>query len=355
MTPDLSHNEILLRQYAMLPKLMNAPVESDEAMEVLGAILGRDELSEVTSAALQQALVTPDRVFAEALSRCTDAWRECIAEWSRDCGFASAPWWHSVLTGARQLSGLPTTLADLFAPVADVWLVVKDETDGFARELVRRMDYLMEGVVSGVKAVGHGVAGEAWESAIAPTVAYPGSVHIGFLLPRREIGGVPGRLDDRDREAAQRCIDTFALLGAEGSGAGIDDLIPWEETQAAVRKSFEKMRKSLAANAVLELTADAAITRSHALIRNVRPYRRRAPRVDVSLTGVVRMIDLDACRLKLRNDDGTLTTLRYEGDTLIPGRLAPGDWLDRHVRVRAFAQSQTGPPKSADLLEIDLA
>jgi len=353
MTREPSHEDILLRQYEMVPALMRAPVESDEAMEVLASILGRDRLGEVRDATLQRALVAPDRAFTEALSQCSDAWRECIVEWSGDCGFASAPWWHAAFTGARQLSGLPTSLTDLFAPVADVWLVVRDETGAIGRELVRRMDYLMDGVVSGVRAVGQGVAGEGWDSSVTPTVAYPGSVHVGFLLPRRDIGGVPGQIHPRDREAAQRCIDTLALLGAEGRSASIDEVIPWEETQEAVRRSYDKIRKSLASNAQLELRADAAITPKQAFIRNVRPYRRRPPKADVVLEGVVRMIDLDGCRLKLRNDDGSLTSLRYDAETLFPGPLAPGEWLDRHVRVRAFAQSQTSPPKRADLLEID--
>ena len=355
MTREVSYYQVLLRQYKMLPKLMRAPVDSDEAMEALGALLSRDELGDQEGRTLQRSLRRPDLAFAEALAGCDDAWRDCILKWSSDCNFASSAWWLSVYTNARQLSGQTTKLSDLFASVADIWVTVTDEAGQHARDLVRRVDRLLEGVVSGVEAVGHGIGGESWNTNITPAVAYHKSMHIGFSLPRREIAGVPGQIHPWDREAAQRCIDSLAVLGKEGPTASIEELIPWEETQEDVRRSYNKIRKSLAPNASLELGADTAITRTQAHIRYVRPYEHHDPKRDVRLHGVVRAIDLEACRLKLRNDDGSKTMLRYDGDALFPGRLAPGEWLDKPVNVRAFTYKRADPPSSADLFEISIA
>jgi hypothetical protein len=352
MRDTAAFRRALLRQYELMPKLMKADIQGDEAMEVLGAVLARDSLSHQDQ--YGRRLLTLDRAFAHVLAGCREEWTECLLSWSRDCGFAVSPWWLSVLTTARQLAGQTTTTADLFSPLADVWVTVRDDGGKLVGGLVLKMDKLIDGVVSGVRDVARGVAGDDWETAITPQVQFPSSVHVGFSLPRRSVDGRPDQLDERDEQAARLCIESMAILGRDGREANVEDLIPWDETQASLRKSFDKIRTSLAPSARLEMRASAGITRTTASIVNMRPYSRREPKREVQLRGEVRAVDLDARRVKLRNDtDESKTTLRYGDDTLFPGRLEPREWLGQHVTVRAFTVSRTDPAPFAELLEID--
>jgi len=103
MRKDTAYNQSLLRQYRLLPQLLSVPVDSEEAMEALGAILSRDELEEQEGRTLQKSLHAPDRAFAKSLAQLGEDWWDCILDWSAECDFASSGWWVSVLYSARQI------------------------------------------------------------------------------------------------------------------------------------------------------------------------------------------------------------------------------------------------------------
>lgn len=350
-----AYNQVLLSQYKALPQLVSVPVDSEDAMEVLAAILSREELEGQQGKTLQRSLAAPDRAFAKILSGLGEEWWNCILNWSADCEFASSGWWVSVLTSARQIRGQATSLADVFAPIVDLWVAVVDEPGKWGGELVLRMDKLLLGVSNSVGAVGHSLSPD-WNTKLVPAVSYQKSVHIGFALSRKGSGEVDGKTDPQDVEAASLCVKALAILGAEGLRASLDEIIPSEDAQREIRASYEMIRKSLAPDAKMLLNAKASITTTQACIRNVNPPRvKREKKRDLILDGSVRAIDLDAHKLKLRSDNNVLTVLTWDANALFPGEeMTAGMWLDKSVSIRAHTSKRGPIPPTATLLEITL-
>lgn len=360
MSTPADYNGALLREYELLPELLRTARTHDDESEILAAMLCRDELSDDCS--LQNQLPVLDYRFAEALAGVGKRFMPRIREWSANCAFGASPWWLGVLTQSRSFAGQATSAIDLLAPFADFWFNAESEAVGNPDRSLVTISTLQQGYHKGIIAVGNdlsrrsGQPWEGWHPGPSPSIVFPGSANVGFLLPHQGEDGKSGPLDPRSVEAG-RCL--VGVVGALQQDIGAD-ISPWivsDESEKALREAFTRIRGSVAKDVRLRLMASLAITDTTVTIRNPRKRQRRPivrPR-HMTLSGVVRAIDLDDLQIKLKTTTGAKTIIHYVDGHLFLQKMRPGDWLDAPVSASVYTYESNDPPKSAQLVDMNEA
>ncbi len=358
---------VYLRQYRLVPLLLQRPYDSFIGEQVLNHILDRDAMEgnrEVTA-----ALVAADRSLSSALSAADRVWWEHLQDWAAQCGFAKSPWWLSAQYNARRDSDTPLSLVDLLGSSADAW--IKAFGDGIpASEKPVRVDSIVasfhQALLVGV-AQDHGIVSErvrrgrmlppalARFAQASPTIVVPGSVMVGFQLPRKN----PAEPASGPAEESLAALNVVLRASDRYSPDGDPDLIAdVVEDQA----QCQQMWKSLGGiyNAAgpgaerIEISAGRRGT-ERTVTWQVHGKARRRPRKvrSETLIGNVRAIDLDRSSLRVRRDGAQwCTAVRVKPSLFVRVSDLAGLVIGRDVVVNGTTADDADPPRV--LIAIDI-
>jgi hypothetical protein len=346
-----------VRQYKGLPRVLGGDYDPDLGLQVVAFLCNRHALRD--EASVQRELAKVDVETARALASTSDEWRLRFNRWATQCGFAAAPWWLMVRNLSRQLMGEVTDIPALFSPATDVWLSVESGSPTPVEMPVADLAKLMTGVSEGMSAVLRAVMGIGPHKAGGrygpdyerrrdwrPAVVLPSSLHVGLVLPREDIDTPGSPPYPESVEAAARFIEAVCLVGSEDENA-LRSLLPDEACRATVVESVSTLRSALPSEReTLQLSASETITGTSAVVRRLRPRARAKREVrHVTVSGVIRGIDLDDHTFRLRTEAGAHIVVRYEeGDLFVDTQSVPS-WLDRVVEVKGRTRDKSSPPR----------
>ena len=347
--------ERYLANYESVPELISQTWDRDGSMVVFAALCNRDALTDAPG--LQSTLAEADIRLARALANAPSDWRDRTAQWAAKSAFAASAWWLTVRTISRQTAGIATTTSDLFAPFADLWASVGDDHHQDDSEPLVKVERFRKGLGTGIGAVVSDFRErpefEGRDLNVVPyqTVQFPGSVNLGFVLRHQASSDMFGAMDTDSQDVTRTYVDAMSLIAEQGPEADLSAIVSTEESRDRLLGAFREVRLSLAARATLRLHAAEAITRKTAIITNPkgrRPYVRRSRLV--TLTGVIRGIDLDEEKIILRNDGGRIrTVVRYSGQGLLAPQVDPRRLLDRHVSIPVHTNDASVVPGHAEI------
>ncbi len=315
------HLRDYLMQYRRVPHFLGMTYDPFLGERVLNHLLDRDAMEGDPD--LVTDLISCDGDLSIALSKADCVWWESLQRWATQCGFAQSLWWIAVQYNARRGLTGPLSLVDVMGPLADAWVKAFGDRLSVSEHRVR-IDTIVSNFHSAMLV---GVAQDAGFvreritpgprlpkdlsrfAQASPAIVLPGSVVIGFQLPR----DVPGEPASGPAGESLRALDVVMTASERYAPDKDDDLIADVVDDEANRKLLWGSLKGIY-NAAAEAERVEIVSGKRGSERTVTwPVHGKAVSIrrearQVTLTGNVRAIDLDLHSLKIQAAGSPWTT-----------------------------------------------